>query len=1125
MVLARCNVGFHRVSLVLAVALALVGLGPKGAVADQTLVAGQAIVCVRVEQMDALYQVVDSVEPIVNVDDGVAAPESCELCEVRSSSRSGDDLVDALRGCEGVVFAEVDGFVEADLGEAEPTDDPETQSTLAEDLHELGGLTVQSEATRRDYTPRQYAFNGSFGIDVPQWNTYDGEGQPTPKVSADGRVVAVLDTGVDYNHEDLRDVMWNEGEDYPELVELGGGEHGINVAPPRKDGTRYDTTDPMDDDRHGTHVAGVVAAEWNGRGVGGAACGAKIMAVKLMNDAGAMTISDALRAYAYVIAAQRAGVDVAAINNSWGDFNYSRALDMAAREAGRLGAVTVFAASNDAADIDMAESNAHSFVNNPYAVVVGGTDEKGQMGERSCFGRRSVHVFAPGERILSTVPTNKGPADEDAEPLVNNGVAYACDFESIQVADNADNGVFGLAGQDGTTLQIADEGHDSAHALRLTKTGAESNSCAVSFKELAAGDDCRGLSFWIKASATESVEALLTYNTVSDGSSEDRSTVQLTDDSWQQVTLPISATADKSKLKLSLSLSSPSWEGKAGVGALVDDIILVAQTSPYELMTGTSQASPAVAGGAAVLAAAFPDDGADVLAARIIGSTKPVPELADKSVSGGIFSLEKALDLLTNPVLGTARALDGRIVVTGYFFGDTKGTLKVSGQELEVISWSNDSIDAKLPADLSEGERLVEVTTNDGRRGHQRFCFGTPSSLYQRLPLPGQDVSGNPGDYVQTTDEVDQTFYVSTPRALVGLDGYLYYLLETPENTLAMYRYDIASQDWEAVFTDDYAPGGGACTWDGKILFVAGQEQESKTYLGLFDPATGAATYSLINSEWFEREASLVNTGKGILLAGGHRRAYGSVGNTSVEVVRTVDPATMTLAEVAMPGQTRLSDSWYGAAYDSQGNGYFLGGETMRGLYKFSFGDTGVTCTVLEEGSISGERGDRDDGMGPQADGTLLTEQSLRMAVGSTKDGIMASGPVMTDAETVVTADTYSMPWDQTKLKACDKRVSLTKVYNPMGTAYRGAYYVIGDTDSQENGRVFIAQSVETLEQPGDTDASETEKVALADADAGTTSLVSLPQTGDELGTAALVAGIVGLAVLAVARVAERATR
>ena len=295
---------------------------------------GEAIACVVSGREAQLAQDYVSVEFLLEIDAQSSNCGPCNLVLVKSSSQTIEGLVAELEANEGVIFAEPNYLAESqsedvhDSWENDP-EEPHTEEVTEEveqqeddlqkpqeeivdqqesnpeeppaeeiielpedDLEELqleddiDPQEVESlandldDATRPDYTDRQYAYNSEFGMGVPNWNTYDSAGNPTPSISAEGKVVAVLDSGVDYNHEDLRNAMWNEGKNYPALVALGGGEYGINVAMPRGDGTPYDTTDPMDDNGHGTHVAGIIAGEWNGFGVSGAASGAQIMAVK-----------------------------------------------------------------------------------------------------------------------------------------------------------------------------------------------------------------------------------------------------------------------------------------------------------------------------------------------------------------------------------------------------------------------------------------------------------------------------------------------------------------------------------------------------------------------------------------------------------------------------------------------------------------------------------------------------------------------------------------------------------------------------------------------------------------------------------------------------------------------------
>ena len=1024
----------------------------------EACVSGQAIACIVSSREAQLAREYDSVEFLLELDAQSSNCGRCELVLVKSSSQTIAELVAKLEASEGVVFAEPN-YLEGP--QSEDADNSQSDESLAR---------ASDDATPRDYTDKQYAFDGEFGIGVPGWNTYDSEGNPTPSISTAGKVVAVMDSGVDYNHEDLRNAVWNEGESYPTLVALGGGAHGINVAMPRGDGTPYDTADPMDDDGHGTHLAGIIAGEWNGFGVSGATSGAQIMAVKINNDIKMMSVHEAIQGYRYVIEAQKAGVDVVAINNSWNDDAYSKSLDMAMREAGQLGAVTVFAAGNDRRDIDMIGQVTNAFLNNPYVVVVGNSNESGFVSETSNSGKRSVDVFAPGEEIYSTILTGMGPADYAADPLATNGVTYSCDYESIDVQDNADSSVFGFEGAEKTTLAIADEGHASAHSLSLTGTVEETLAVTINSKALTAGDECHGLCLWVKAPAAKATSCMLIC-TFADGEAQTRQ-VDLTkaDDDWQALVFPIERGANKDSLELSLTIQVLEWQGTPNPTILIDDVKLTSATIPYDYQTGTSMAAPAVAGGATVLAAAFPGDDAARRAARIVGSVKPVDDAVDLCVSDGIFRLDKALAQDTNPVLNGASTQAGALTIDGYFFGDSPGSISIEGQGLTVTSWSDTQIVAQLPGGFSAGEKLVEVTTGAGKSGHQFFRIDTPPSLYQRLPLPGRTLSGDPGDYTVTSSEFDESFYGTTPHALVGLGGSLYYLLETDDGQCSIYRYDIDEQAWEQVYEGGYTPTGAVCAWNGKLLFVAGQLQENNTYLGLFDPDSKTAEYHLYNDECFERRSTLVNTGKGILLAGGSELRNGDNHEPDIDVVRTVDPESFAVSTVALPEDVSLIDAWFASAYDEEGNGYLFCGTRLEGFFKLSFVDGEVTCTALkDEGSlIDEEANDAQQGLSADADGSVSPNQNMRMVAGPTKSGIIASGPVMTDEAGVVTADTYTMNWGDTTFEPTDKQMSVTKIYNIAGTTYRGRFYVIGASESEVGGWVFASEPVETLEQPGD---------------------------------------------------------
>ena len=237
------------------------------------------------------------------------------------------------------------------------------------------------------YSDRQWSMqnDGTDGLVTPnvkyQWDTKGTSGSED--------VVAVVDTGVDYTHEDLKDNMW-ENDFYPELK----GNYGYDFI--NGDG------DPMDDNGHGTHCAGIIGAKGdNGKGISGVNKNVKIMALKILNESGGATLSHEIAAYNYINKALDKGVKVRAINNSWGGGEYSDIFASLVDTVGEKGAITVLAAGNDGAEV-LGDEEYPMNVNSGYQISVAATNEAGKIASFSNYGDK-VDVAAPGTNILSSV--------------------------------------------------------------------------------------------------------------------------------------------------------------------------------------------------------------------------------------------------------------------------------------------------------------------------------------------------------------------------------------------------------------------------------------------------------------------------------------------------------------------------------------------------------------------------------------------------------------------------------------------------------------------------------------------------------------------------------------------------
>ncbi|MCC7406144.1 MAG: S8 family serine peptidase [Bdellovibrionales bacterium] len=217
-------------------------------------------------------------------------------------------------------------------------------------------------------------------------------------------VVAVVDTGVDINHPDLKNNLWinqleargttGVDDDKNGLVD---DIHGYNFP--------ANTGDPKDHHGHGTHVAGTIGAVGNnGKGVVGVNWSVSLMAVNIFPRNSDAQTSDAIRGIDYAV---KNGAKV--INASWGQAGSEtepgelKLLSEAIERAHQAGVVFVAAAGNDSADMDRV-SFIPSGLKIDNIIAVGSMNSKGGLSGFSNYGAQSVHVVAPGSDIYSTVP-------------------------------------------------------------------------------------------------------------------------------------------------------------------------------------------------------------------------------------------------------------------------------------------------------------------------------------------------------------------------------------------------------------------------------------------------------------------------------------------------------------------------------------------------------------------------------------------------------------------------------------------------------------------------------------------------------------------------------------------------
>ena len=337
---------------------------------------------VSVEQLGLAGLGLTAVEPVFASGSAVDTDEGSAVWYSAACSRNETSVVAALKALPGVVDAELDYVYYSDSF-GEPKEVEVKTNWLIGDLLK---------------TANQY------------WWSTELSKQINP---GDGTIVAVIDTGVDYTHEDLAANMWvntaelngqsgvdDDGDGYIDDI------YGVNVL-----ASGAQAGDPMDDNGHGTHVAGIIAMSSNGQGGVGLAWGSKIMAIKAGQSTGTFTSSDIAKAIDY---ACMKGADV--INMSFGGTEKSYLVEQALAKA-FSSCVLVASAGNDALPTTDAPDQflqKEDIYPAGYSYVLGvmATGKDGKLASFSNWDYKSnanceYELTAPGVDIFSTLPGNR----------------------------------------------------------------------------------------------------------------------------------------------------------------------------------------------------------------------------------------------------------------------------------------------------------------------------------------------------------------------------------------------------------------------------------------------------------------------------------------------------------------------------------------------------------------------------------------------------------------------------------------------------------------------------------------------------------------------------------------------
>ena len=319
-------------------------------------------------------------------------------------------------------------------------------------LKELGAVECSPNFMFKvsSFTPNDQYYSNQWALGEQGVNIGDTWSKTTGSKNI---VVAVVDTGIDYTHPDLKDNLWVNSREIP-----GNGiDDDNNGIIDDIYGANFldDTGDPYDDNGHGTHVAGIIGAKGNNSiGITGVNLTTSIISLKFLDAGGRGSLYNAIKAYEYLVSLKERGVNIKVVNNSWGGGSFTQSLFDAMKRLADKGVVLTCAAGNESSDNDSYGSYPANFdIDN--LISVASTDENENLSYFSNIGPNSIDIAAPGSHILSTYPNNSYASMSGtsmATPYVTGAMALLFGYDKTLSAREAINRLYQTGRETGTLM-------------------------------------------------------------------------------------------------------------------------------------------------------------------------------------------------------------------------------------------------------------------------------------------------------------------------------------------------------------------------------------------------------------------------------------------------------------------------------------------------------------------------------------------------------------------------------------------------------------------------------------------------------------------------------------------------
>ncbi|MEA2516437.1 MAG: hypothetical protein QOG16_275, partial [Actinomycetota bacterium] len=490
--------------------------------------------------------------------------------------------------------------------------------------------------------PNDPRFSQQWGLDNTGQNVSGATGTADADVDAPeawsvstgskNTVVAIIDTGIAYDHPDLAPNLWtNAGE-------VGGGKETNGVDDDgnsfEDDWRGWDFVDkdnsPRDLVGHGTHVAGTVGAAGNdGYGATGIAWRVHLMALRVLDEEGSGTTSDVASAVAY---AADEGADVINLSLSGPDFS----LSVSNAIASATDSLVVVAAGNEGSNNDVTPSYPCNY---PAAnlVCVAASDQNDALAGFSNYGAVNVDLTAPGTRILSTVPSFTRALRETFEADISStwttggtGTRWGRSLDSLGyfAADSPDGNYQANTNswlKTATPVDLSNQ--QNCRLVYAFSLDSENNADFLTVEASTDGTNWTSVGGWTGSTGKD----------------------------WLSASHDL-GDFDGSSVYIRFRMTSNALVNRDGASIDQVEVRCLATSytgSEFTYYSGTSMATPLVSGVAALVYSSAPDSTVAEVRSALMAGVDPVAGLASKVFSGGRLNAATTLDIVA-PLPGSS---------------------------------------------------------------------------------------------------------------------------------------------------------------------------------------------------------------------------------------------------------------------------------------------------------------------------------------------------------------------------------------------------------------------------------------------------------------------------------------